>query len=114
MSSDQVEREAARWIAAEVERAGGRLAITAATLLALFEADRLDAETGERIDGALSEASLRCSPELRADANLRPDDLVEIYSTERSPVEQEAFLAEVALAYRLNIDMLTELNERWG
>jgi heme oxygenase len=31
-----------------------------------------------------------------------------------SPAEQDAFLAEVALAYRLNIAMLTELNERWG
>ncbi len=31
-----------------------------------------------------------------------------------SPAEQDAFLAEVAEAYRLNIAMLTELNERWG
>lgn len=34
-------------------------------------------------------------------------------TTPWSPAEQEAFLAEVAEAYRLNIAMLTELRERW-
>jgi heme oxygenase len=31
-----------------------------------------------------------------------------------SPAEQDAFLAEVSEAYRLNIDMLDELREKWA
>jgi hypothetical protein len=82
------DREAARWIADEVTRAGGRLRLSASTLLALFEAERLDPAAGGRVEDALGGEGLECAPRLR-DGGVRSDDLVDIRTTRRVDVEDE-------------------------
>src|SRR4051812_17314992 len=72
--------EPARWVADEVARCGGRLRLSASTLLSLFLADRFDAPVGPRIEDALAAEGVRATPGLGA--GVRAADEVDLRSIE--------------------------------